>query len=32
MTLGRSIAVEKFLKEAAKLRKFQVIVAETAPS
>ncbi|KAJ3414217.1 proteasome core particle subunit beta 2 [Chytridiales sp. JEL 0842] len=32
MTLGKSIAVEKFLKEAAKLRKFQVIVAETAPS
>ncbi|KAI9357010.1 hypothetical protein DFJ73DRAFT_821828 [Zopfochytrium polystomum] len=32
MTLGRSSAVERFLKEAAKVRKFQVIVAETAPS
>ncbi|KAJ3133519.1 Translation initiation factor eIF-2B subunit beta [Physocladia obscura] len=32
MTLGMDAAVERFLKEAAKLRKFQVIVAETAPS
>ncbi|KAI8609342.1 eukaryotic translation initiation factor 2B, subunit 2 beta, 39kDa [Chytriomyces sp. MP71] len=32
MTLGRSSSVERFLKEAAKLRKFQVIVAETSPS
>ncbi|KAI9346951.1 hypothetical protein BDR26DRAFT_855412 [Obelidium mucronatum] len=32
MTLGRSPAVESFLKEAAKLRKFQVIVAEASPS
>ncbi|KAJ3025097.1 UNVERIFIED_CONTAM: Translation initiation factor eIF-2B subunit beta [Siphonaria sp. JEL0065] len=31
MTLGRSLAVEAFLKEAAKLRKFQVIVAEASP-
>ncbi|KAJ3095218.1 Translation initiation factor eIF-2B subunit beta [Phlyctochytrium planicorne] len=31
MTVGKSGAVEKFLKEAAKVRKFQVIVAETAP-
>ncbi|KAJ3284015.1 Translation initiation factor eIF-2B subunit beta [Rhizoclosmatium sp. JEL0117] len=31
MTLGRSPAVEMFLKEASKLRKFQVIVAETSP-
>ncbi|KAI8848380.1 eukaryotic translation initiation factor 2B, subunit 2 beta, 39kDa, partial [Chytridium lagenaria] len=32
MTVGKSVAVEKFLKEAAKVRKFQVIIAETAPS
>ncbi|KAI8835485.1 hypothetical protein BJ741DRAFT_649701 [Chytriomyces cf. hyalinus JEL632] len=32
MTLGRSPAVEGFLKEAAKLRKFKVMVAETSPS
>ncbi|KAJ3336440.1 Translation initiation factor eIF-2B subunit beta, partial [Entophlyctis luteolus] len=32
MTIGRDAAVELFLKEAAKLRKFQVIVAETSPS
>ncbi|KAJ3325511.1 Translation initiation factor eIF-2B subunit beta [Blyttiomyces sp. JEL0837] len=31
MTLGKSIAVERFLKEAAKHRKFQVMVAETSP-
>ncbi|KAJ3085891.1 Translation initiation factor eIF-2B subunit beta, partial [Quaeritorhiza haematococci] len=29
---GRDSTVELFLKEAARLRKFQVIVAETAPS
>jgi len=32
MTIGRSKTVEKFLKFAAKNRKFQVIVAENAPS
>jgi len=32
MTIGRSKTVEKFLKFAAKQRKFQVIVAENAPS
>jgi len=32
MTIGRSVTVEKFLKFAAKNRKFQVIVAENAPS
>ncbi|KAI9203971.1 uncharacterized protein BJ171DRAFT_507215 [Polychytrium aggregatum] len=31
MTIGYSQTVEAFLKEAAKVRKFQVIVAETAP-
>nr|KAJ3418299.1 Translation initiation factor eIF-2B subunit beta [Polyrhizophydium stewartii] len=31
MTIGGSSVVEQFLKEAAKLRTFQVIVAETAP-
>jgi translation initiation factor eIF-2B subunit beta len=31
MTLGYSIVVADFLKEAAKFRKFQVLVAETAP-
>ncbi|KAJ3298749.1 Translation initiation factor eIF-2B subunit beta [Borealophlyctis nickersoniae] len=31
MTVGRSRTVENFLKEAAKHRKFQVIIAETAP-
>jgi len=32
MTIGRSKTVEKFLKSAAKTRKFSVIVAEAAPS
>jgi len=32
MTIGRSRTVEKFFKFAAKNRKFQVIVAENAPS
>jgi len=32
MTIGHSRTVEKFLKFAAKNRKFQVIVAENAPS
>jgi len=32
MTIGHSRTVEKFLKFAAKNRKFQVIVAESAPS
>lgn len=31
MTLGKSNTVEKFLKSAAKTRKFQVIVVEAAP-
>lgn len=31
MTIGKSKEVIQFLKEAARLRKFQVIVAETAP-
>eukprot|EP00053_Salpingoeca_punica_P006853 m.63926 g.63926 ORF g.63926 m.63926 type:complete len:348 (+) comp13892_c0_seq2:85-1128(+) len=31
MTIGRSRTVEAFLKQAAKLRKFHVIVAECAP-
>lgn len=31
MTLGKSFAVEAFLKSAAKTRKFEVIVAECAP-
>ena len=31
MTIGNSKVVAQFLKEAARLRKFQVIVAETAP-
>lgn len=31
MTIGRSKVVTQFLKEAARVRKFQVIVAETAP-
>lgn len=31
MTLGYSMVVADFLKEAAKVRKFQVLVAETAP-
>ncbi|KAL0269568.1 UNVERIFIED_CONTAM: hypothetical protein PYX00_007257 [Menopon gallinae] len=31
MTLGKSTAVEVFLKSAAKTRKFEVIVAECAP-
>ncbi|KAI8907203.1 hypothetical protein EDD86DRAFT_208990 [Gorgonomyces haynaldii] len=31
MTIGKSSVVIQFLKEAAKVRKFQVIVAETAP-
>lgn len=32
MVMGRSRTVEAFLKAAARLRKFQVIVAECAPS
>jgi len=32
LTIGRSRTVEKFLKHAAKTRKFEVIVAEAAPS
>lgn len=32
MTLGKSTAVEVFLKSAAKTRKFEVIVAECAPN
>lgn len=32
MTVGRSRTVEYFLKKAASARKFQVFVAETAPS
>ncbi|KAF9428476.1 Translation initiation factor eIF-2B subunit beta [Podila epigama] len=32
MTIGRSKTVEEFLKMAASKRKFQVLVAETAPS
>ncbi|KAF9586239.1 GCD complex subunit gcd7 [Lunasporangiospora selenospora] len=32
MTIGRSKTVEEFLKMAAAKRKFQVLVAETAPS
>ncbi len=32
LTLGKSLTVEKFLKEAARYRKFQVIVIETAPT
>lgn len=32
LTLGKSSAVEAFLKSAAKTRKFEVIVAECAPS
>jgi len=32
MTIGRSASVEAFLKQAAKTRKFEVIVAECAPS
>lgn len=31
MTIGNSSVVAQFLKEAARVRKFQVIVAETAP-
>ena len=31
MTIGKSKAVASFLKEAARVRKFQVIIAETAP-
>ena len=31
LTIGRSRTVEKFLKHAAKTRKFEVIVAEAAP-
>merc|ERR1719186_611768 len=31
LTIGRSRTVEKFLKYAAKTRKFEVIVAEAAP-
>lgn len=30
--MDRSADVESFLKEAARVRKFQVIIAETAPS
>jgi translation initiation factor eIF-2B subunit beta len=32
MTIGRSKTVEEFLKMAAVKRKFQVLVAESAPS
>ncbi|TPX38280.1 S-methyl-5-thioribose-1-phosphate isomerase [Synchytrium microbalum] len=32
MTVGHSATVERFLKEAGRVRKFQVIVAESAPS
>ena len=32
MTIGKSRTVERFLKFAARNRKFQVIVAENAPS
>ena len=32
LTIGRSKTVERFLKNAAKTRKFEVIVAEAAPS
>lgn len=32
MTIGRSKSVEKFLIEVGKKRKFQVMVAEAAPS
>jgi translation initiation factor 2B subunit (eIF-2B alpha/beta/delta family) len=32
MTIGRSKTVEEFLKMAAVRRKFQVLVAESAPS
>ena len=32
MTMGKSRTVEAFLKKAAKERKFQVVVAECAPS
>lgn len=32
MTIGHSKTVEAFLKNAARKRKFTVIVAETAPS
>lgn len=31
LTVGKSNTVEKFLKEAAKTRKYQVIVVESAP-
>lgn len=31
LTLGHSRSVEKFLKSAAKTRKFDVVVAECAP-
>lgn len=31
LTIGKSTTVEKFLKSAAKSRKFQVIVVEGAP-
>lgn len=32
MTIGKSRTVEEFLIRAAQKRKFQVIVAETAPT
>lgn len=32
MTVGKSRTVEEFLTRAASKRKFQVIVAETAPT
>lgn len=32
LTIGKSTTVEKFLKTAAKTRKFQVIVVEGAPN
>lgn len=32
MTYGKSRTVEEFLKAAARKRKFEVIVAESAPS
>lgn len=32
LTIGRSASVEAFLKQAAKTRKFEVVVAECAPS
>lgn len=31
LTVGKSNTVERFLKEAAKTRKYQVVVVESAP-